>query len=308
MRRLYRGFGLTFASDLPLEGFGPGAGVHDVEIIVGDQAREAIDAADVPAMSMSRIGHDFGFRVPGVCDYLIKGGEEIQLSPAPMAVRAHLALYLAGTAMGMILHRRGIHALHAATIALEGAAIAFVGDQGAGKSTLASALALRGHGVLGDDMIAVHAGESGVAALTGAVEFKLWRETLAHLGLEPGAAIANRMDKFFAPAPGAIVESAPLSAIVVLGPLAGGETAAERVGELAALDLISQHTYRAEYVPLLDRQAAHFTQCAALACRVPVWRLRRPEGLRHLDDTCAWLERSWADLTNAGAMTGPGGP
>lgn len=51
--------------------------------------------------------------------------------------------------------------LHGATLAIGGLGLFVGGDKGAGKSTLALALAARGHGFLGDEIGAVH-GETGI--------------------------------------------------------------------------------------------------------------------------------------------------
>ncbi|MBY8976568.1 hypothetical protein KHP62_12165 [Rhodobacteraceae bacterium NNCM2] len=296
----YRGFGLTIRSDLPLDGFAPAeAGPPDVEIMLGDQARAAVEATGVAPMDMAvPPGGGWCLRVPEVCDYLMRRGAEIHLSPAPGAEVGHVALYLIGSAMGMILHQRGLHPLHAATIAVEGTAIAFVGDQGAGKSTLAVTMAAAGHAVLGDDVIVVREEAGGFSVAPGATQFKLWRETVEALGLAPGPSVANRLEKFYVANEGAKgAAPCPLGAIVELrrGPAESGFAPA-RAAQFEALDLVARHTYRPAYVGLLDRQEAHFRQCAALIGNVPVWRLSRPGGLDRLEDTRRWLEANWSVL------------
>jgi hypothetical protein len=60
------------------------------------------------------------------------------------------------------------------------------------------------------------------------------------------------------------------------------------------LRVISQNTYRPEYVPLLGREAEHFRLCSRLAGRVPVSRLRRPWALERLGETLALLRAHWS--------------
>jgi hypothetical protein len=59
---------------------------------------------------------------------------------------------LLGELLGHVLRLRGVTCLHASTVAVGGAAIALAGPKGAGKSTLAAALASRGCPILGDDI------------------------------------------------------------------------------------------------------------------------------------------------------------
>ncbi|MEM8793222.1 MAG: hypothetical protein AAGE80_16495 [Pseudomonadota bacterium] len=298
MSGIYQGFGLRFQSDLPLPGFAAASGPADVIIRLGERARAAAEASGAPSMKLRSAEEGFVFRVPETCDYWIRNAAEIHLSPAPGVPADHVALYLCGSAIGMILHMRGIQTLHAATVVIAGCAIAFVGDQGAGKSTLAATMA-EGHQILGDDVIALEMTGGEVLAHPGGSEFKLWQETLAHLGRTGRAPIANREEKFFVET-GAKAPSRPvrLGAVVVLE-RRGGAIGAERVPLLEATDLISGHGYRPEFVPILGRQAEHFRQSAALAAALPVWRLNRPDGLAHLAETQAWLEAHWPELTAA---------
>ncbi len=65
------------------------------------------------------------------------------------------ATYLLGPVLGLFLRLRGVTCLHASAVAFGGQAVAFVGSEGAGKSTTAAALALRGHAILSDDVVAL---------------------------------------------------------------------------------------------------------------------------------------------------------
>jgi hypothetical protein len=64
--------------------------------------------------------------------------------------------YLLGPILGYVLRLRGVICLHASAVRCGQRAAVFVGPGGAGKSTLAAALALRGHGVVSEDVVALH--------------------------------------------------------------------------------------------------------------------------------------------------------
>ena len=68
---------------------------------------------------------------------------------------------LAGPVLGGLLRRRGTTSLHGCAIAIGDGAIVVVGARGAGKSTLAAALAQRGHAVLADDVAALDEHQGG---------------------------------------------------------------------------------------------------------------------------------------------------
>ena len=64
------------------------------------------------------------------------------------------ATYLLGPVLGLLLRFRGITCLHASAVAIDGSVIAFVGAEGAGKSTTAAAFARAGFAAVSDDVVA----------------------------------------------------------------------------------------------------------------------------------------------------------
>jgi hypothetical protein len=65
------------------------------------------------------------------------------------------ATYLLGPVLGLLLRLRGVTCLHASAVAFADHAIAFVGSEGAGKSTTAALLARKGCAVISDDVVAL---------------------------------------------------------------------------------------------------------------------------------------------------------
>ena len=61
--------------------------------------------------------------------------------------------YVLGPVLGLLLRVRGVACLHASAVAVENSAIAFLGAEGAGKSTTAAALARSGSTVISDDLV-----------------------------------------------------------------------------------------------------------------------------------------------------------
>jgi hypothetical protein len=65
------------------------------------------------------------------------------------------ATYLLGPVLGLLLRLRGVTCLHASAVSFGDRAIAFVGSEGAGKSTTAAMLAQKGYAVVSDDVVAL---------------------------------------------------------------------------------------------------------------------------------------------------------
>lgn len=95
---------------------------------------------------------------------------------SPM-VLADVMAFFTGPILGFLLRERGVLALHASAVVIDGAAYGFVGAGGEGKSTLAAALAMRGHPVLTDDVLALDGHADGWVARAGYPMVRLWEDS-----------------------------------------------------------------------------------------------------------------------------------
>jgi len=82
--------------------------------------------------------------------------DEFHLKPADVR------LFLLGSAIGALMHQRGLLVLHGSTVKVGDECVVFLGSSGVGKSTLATQLRHRGYACLGDDVCAISIGEDGV--------------------------------------------------------------------------------------------------------------------------------------------------
>jgi hypothetical protein len=242
---------------------------------------------------------DTCFVVEQIGTFLIQGGREIVVDPAARVEDAELRLCILGPALALLLHQRGQLVLHASAIAAAGGAVALLGDSGWGKSTLAAALYARGHTVVADDVVAVDAAiEVGNGreqrVVPGFPQLKLWPEAAAALGYAPGTLprLHHRIEKrVLGVASGFACEPLPLSRVYVLAE--GQEQVVEPLRSQEALLELVRHSYCARFLHAADA-ATHFRQCASVAHRVPLRRLRAPRSLAALPDLTRLVEQ---DLT-----------
>jgi hypothetical protein len=129
-----------------------------------------------------------------------------------------LPILLTGTVSAFLLTLRGKTVLHASAVGIDGVALAFVGQSGRGKSTLAAVLSREGADVVADDVLTVDTGPP-VTCTGGASELRL-RTSAAGLAEEqPGRATRVTADERLAlAARPALLEPWPLAAIVVPAP------------------------------------------------------------------------------------------
>nr|WP_246499488.1 hypothetical protein [Azospirillum soli] len=189
----------------------------------------------------------------------------------------------------MLCHQRGTPPLHASVIEIGGQGVAIAGDAGAGKSTTARALMKRGHRLLTDDQAIVDP-ESRLVH-PGYPAMKLWDSAAVAFGdaVDGRLRVKRGFAKFFRPLGEDFhPDPVPLALVLVLKTVPG---AAAPVVEAqppiaAAAALLHRHLSGPGVARALDRGRAAFQWTTALAPRVPVRILRRPDDLARLDALC----------------------
>ncbi|HEY6465140.1 MAG TPA: hypothetical protein VIY69_04060 [Candidatus Acidoferrales bacterium] len=89
----------------------------------------------------------------------------------------HVAPYLLGPVLGLMLRFRGVVCLHASAVVVEERAVLFTGEAGAGKSTTAAAMSQRGHALLADDIVAIVERDGEFLATPAYPYVSLWPES-----------------------------------------------------------------------------------------------------------------------------------
>ncbi len=288
----YVAYGLGIRSDLALPPLLVAERATEVTVrfglvrpLIADDAREGLVRATEGEV-------DVFFRQAGA--FSIREGREIVIDPVPEADERVLCIGTLGPAMGALLFQRGLLTLHASSVAVAGEAVAFIGERGWGKSTMAAAMYARGHSLVADDLTAVQINAEGPIVFPGYPQLKLWPESTALLGDKPETLPrlnphlerrARRATREFSPA------SIPLKRIYVLGESKVPEI--EPLGPQEALVQLIQHSYGRRLFPAV-RTSSHFLQCTSIVKNVPVCSLRRPYSLPVLSDVAQLVEEDLA--------------
>ena len=235
------------------------------------------------------------FNIPDAARYLIRSGSEILVDQAANSNPGDVAAFLLGTAFGVLCHQRGTNPLHGSAIDIVDGCVAFVGDSGAGKSTMVAALASRGHQVISDDLCVFEASEQGVRVWPGLNRLRLWEDALAALDCDqPGIEREFRgLNKYLVPTQPIRNPQNPrrLQRVYQLAAAADGDpTTITRLQGAATVEVLMQNIYRVAIAERMGRKANLFVACAAAAQEVPVYRLSRPLGFQILPDVLKVLE------------------
>lgn len=228
--------------------------------------------------------------IPDAGRYFVKGGSEIIVEPDPGVPEANLRLFLLGSAMGALLHQRGLLPLHANAVEVGNRAFAFTGASGAGKSTLAAWFNDRGFRVVADDVCVVGFSEEGRPQVCpGVGRLRLWREVLDVTGRDVDAYQRSFFgkdapDKYDVPLsrPSSTGAAIPLAAIYLLDRSEGLEI--EPLTGIAAAEAVFDNTYRGALVSMTGSSEDHWSASVQIVRSVPIFRAGRRWGLDLLDE------------------------
>ena len=237
--------------------------------------------------------------IPGLCRLHIHDGCEITVDllvqpDGSLGRAADVRLYLLGSAMGAVLHQRGLLPLHVGAVRAGGKVWAFTGPSGAGKSTLTATMHLKYRlPLVSDDVMALHLGQQQALVSAGPRKLKLWQDAADHLRCDPGslAQDLSNTPKFqlylgdgYSEGEAGI-EPEPLHALVLLEP--SPEPIApqlERLSGAKAFDVCLTALYRPYMAYWYRSRQEVMADLLALCSRIAFYRFRRNWSLDAMND------------------------
>ena len=258
------------------------------------------DGTDEPWTVEYWIGERLVVEFPGSATFELSRGEVtllVDTTDDPDLI-AHLLL---DHVMPRVVALRGDLMLHGAgAVGPSGWAHVFLGPTGAGKSTLATAMAASGWPLLDDDGIRVIDRAGAPHAMPGYAGVRLLPDAAAAVlpDVTPGRCMQRGHAKRRFAVDGhrlTIADGpAPIAAIYALQRTDDPQPSLTRLKLAEALTAIVEQTFHFADKPVAITRKA-FEQAAALAIAVPVWRLHHPEGLERLATSQALIARQDAD-------------
>lgn len=130
--------------------------------------------------SFYRIENDYLIRFHGLCDYLVaNNGESISAHPVHGVSDSTIQHLYLNQVLPLALSRQYKLILHGAAVIVSKTAVAFIGDSGRGKSTLAASFAMHGLRFLTDDGLQINIIGDKVFALPSHPSIRLWDDSEA---------------------------------------------------------------------------------------------------------------------------------
>ena len=236
-----------------------------------------------------------------VASYKVVNGNIVTIYPHDNATELMVRQPLYGIVIATLLMQQdNLLVLHGSVIELHGRALIIVGQQGAGKSTLAAFFMSKGSRLIADDVAALQfdysAGNTKV--LTGLPHIRLWPDTAHFLGFDlQTLPCVNHMTqkRVYSAREYFTRGSFSLGGVITFGS-SDGVVISELTSAEKMKCLISSH-YFAKSPALLsfEEQKRTFLHTAYLSKNSRIVRLCRPGSLEYLAETTEKIEQYFRD-------------
>lgn len=228
-----------------------------------------------------RAGSDYIVRFPKLADFKVSSdGRLVRCSPSasiPAEIITHLYL---NQVLPLALSRQGALVFHASAVDIQGKGIAFVGNSGKGKSTLAASFATNGFHFLTDDGLIVDLLDGQHRIIPSHPSIRLWKDSEEFLVTKPatiGPRIHFNSKTRLLANENVLFQDQPrsLDGVYFLGANVPAETVFERVRPAVALIELVRNSFLLD----LDEKeslAGHFEELSLLVSRPIFYRINHP--------------------------------
>lgn len=278
----YKLYGINIESQIELKYLVKGEKSNDdVKIRYGEPPKEVYDlmAKGCNGYCTTSV---MWFNIKNVAIYYVCDGKNVIVKPYDDADKENIRAYLLGTALGMILLQRNIVAIHGATILVNDKAITIVGDTGAGKSTLSSALRLKGYPFMADDVSAL---EGKYVNYSYPLQ-KLCKDAMYKFDYDVNSFkhINDDRDKYIIPVENKfIMEKNELKAIFQLSVDDVDDVKVEELTGSKKLEILMKNIYRVEILEIIGINNEYFRKCLSVASNIHLYKIIRPKGKFSID-------------------------
>ena len=231
-------------------------------------------------------------RFPELADFVISSdGTRLGIWTQPCTSDDTVRHLLLDQVLPRLLDHKGKLIIHAGAVRVNKHAIAFIGETGAGKSTLTASFHLNGFPLLSDDGLLITADPTGARVLPTYSSLRLWPDSVAELYTDtplmtPMAHYSTKQRLTIEEPAEEKVEALPLAAIFLLASKEVHKKENIRITRLRPIDSCMTIISNSFQLDVNDKQRAidRLKDAATISQSVPVYRLEYERDFSALSD------------------------
>jgi hypothetical protein len=291
---IYEAHGLRIKTSIPFPEMGPPSdqndNSYDVEVRKEKIYRDdAISNLERQKFSANKRYLDYA--IPDIGYIRVKDNNEIIIDKKGGPVNRTSRLFVLGIGLSILLYKRGRLVLHSSAVETKEGAVLFIGEKGAGKSTLAATFASKNRSVISDDIVDLCLDDK-VNINSGVPSIKLWKDSLpiledesytfekAHEDLDKYILMPKKVNKNSSFEVGGIFSIGFDKSISV-----------RRTTPKESFSKLVRHSYLPKnLIKCLGAQKRHFHQCVRLSREVPMYHLNRPKDYSSSNEVLGLIE------------------
>ncbi|PIB26851.1 hypothetical protein BFP76_10675 [Amylibacter kogurei] len=230
--------------------------------------------------------------------YRVIGGSEILIARGKHVSNADVNLYLVGTGFGVLCLQRDLIPFHCSAVEHNGHAVAFSGESGVGKSTLAAALSQLGYGHVCDDVCIANPTLTPMQVQPMPKGLKLWDDAAAQLNIAQGTRVSADPDfhKSYVSVDRADHAGGLLfNRIYILDNDIASEFSVHELKGAEKHAELRRAIYREEWLHFLQEPRKTFDLVSTLASKLQVFAFKRPDDLARIKESAGILARHFDD-------------
>lgn len=290
----YKIYGLTIDSCIDLHVAASDTGDADVTVRTSDRP-------SIPFPELLRSNHfDVEYQRlywPFAGAVEIFEGKDVVLTPIEGFESQIFSFAILGPVAALLLHYREFLTIHASCASIFGRGVAFMGDKGAGKSTITAATVAAGHRFIADDIAAIKKNGSLDICRPGYPLMKVSEQSLAAFPalLDKHSEVLTKTveDKKLLRFSGIPEDDVALTALFVLK--RGQQPSVQRLTASEAYSAVMRFSYPIRFgtAVLKAKGSRKFAgYIAEVASRTPVFELTVADGLSRYLETLAKVEKA----------------
>ena len=205
-----------------------------------------------------------------------------------------VAIYLLGSAWGVLCHQRGLFPFHCSSVRFGSHAYAFAAPSGGGKSSLAAGLSSQGLAHFSDDVAVLSLNEDqNIIAHSMPKGIKLWQDTTEALGFDPLMTVTSdgRFEKFYVNTKYSSADTKlQLKCIYVLAFSSDKkDLCIEHLGPEEALMSVYRNVYLVDWLHLIGNVENVLSNARDIIEHIPVMRFTRPRDFEEFGVSSSFL-------------------